>query len=266
MIIKEKRDLKHLSWSKTRESSGTAGSYLKSFSYSNGKKVYYKLSYFDDINGAFGYEAINEMIACKIMEYLNIEHLDYYLVNADVVIDGKEYNTFLNYSYDYKKANESKISFENFYKIEKMANETKLDFCKRFGFIDTIYKMFIVDFLINNKDRHGANIEILFDKKKKTYRLAPLFDQGLSFLSPAYKDYDIKEYNVKEIKRANTYIGSSDLEENLKLVPIEMLPTALDIDYVFEEFSDFLNPLYLSKCKELLMDRWDRLECIRNKK
>ena len=90
MIIKEKRDLKHLSWSKTRESSGTAGSYLKSFSYSNGKKVYYKLSYFDDINGVFGYEAINEMIACKIMEYLNIEHLDYYLVNADVVIDGKE--------------------------------------------------------------------------------------------------------------------------------------------------------------------------------
>ena len=71
MIIKEKRDLKHLSWSKTRESSGTAGSYLKSFSYSNGKKVYYKLSYFDDINGVFGYEAINECIQLHDIVYFN---------------------------------------------------------------------------------------------------------------------------------------------------------------------------------------------------
>ena len=266
MIVKDKKDLKYLSWSKTRESSGTAGSYLKSFSYSNGKKVYYKLSYFDDVNGVFGYEAINELIACKIMEYFNIEHLDYYLVNADVIIDGKEYNTYLNYSYDYKKANESKISFENFYKLEKLENETKLDLCKRFGFIDKIYEMFIVDFLINNKDRHGANIEVLFDKKNKTYRLAPLFDQGLSFLSPTYKDEDLKSCNVKEIKRANAYIGSSDLEENLKLVPIDMLPAKLDLDYIFEEFNDFVNPLYLSKCRELLLDRWDRIEGLRNKK
>ncbi len=44
MIKKEIVDLKKLSWTKTRQSSGTAGSYLKSYSYSNGKKVYYKLS------------------------------------------------------------------------------------------------------------------------------------------------------------------------------------------------------------------------------
>ncbi len=66
--INKFKDLTKLSWTKTRESSGTAGSYLKSFSYQNGKKVYYKLSYFDPQNELFGYESINEILANRIME------------------------------------------------------------------------------------------------------------------------------------------------------------------------------------------------------
>ena len=37
-------------------------------------------------------------------------------------------------------------------------------------------------YLILNRDRHGANIEVLRNSRKKTVRLAPLFDHGLSLL------------------------------------------------------------------------------------
>ena len=67
--IDEIIDLTNLSWTKSRQSSGTAGSYLKSYSYRNGKKIYYKLSYFDDVNGIFGYESFNEIIADRLLFY-----------------------------------------------------------------------------------------------------------------------------------------------------------------------------------------------------
>ena len=91
MIKKEIVDLKKLSWTKTKQSSGTAGSYLKSYSYSNGKKVYYKLSFFDDINGIFGYESVNEIISLRIMELLGYNHLKYDLIHGLILIDNKEY-------------------------------------------------------------------------------------------------------------------------------------------------------------------------------
>lgn len=39
-LIKEKQDMTHLSWSVYRNSSGTAGSFLKSYSELGGKKIY----------------------------------------------------------------------------------------------------------------------------------------------------------------------------------------------------------------------------------
>lgn len=43
-VILEKQDLTHLSWSKIRRSSGTAGSFLKAQATYHGQKIYYKLS------------------------------------------------------------------------------------------------------------------------------------------------------------------------------------------------------------------------------
>ena len=54
-VIREKQDLTYLNWTKTRESSGTAGSFLKAYSELNGIKTYYKLSNYDTINGITGH-------------------------------------------------------------------------------------------------------------------------------------------------------------------------------------------------------------------
>lgn len=266
-MLNEIIDLRHLSWAKVRQSSGTAGSYLKSYSFSNGKKVYYKLSFFDDINHMFGYESINEIIAGRILKTLNIDHLEYELIHAIVNIDGNDYETFLCSSLDFKKKNETKITLENFYDVRKINNESKIDFFKRYNFENFIYNIVLIDFLINNKDRHGANIEVLHNSKTNEYRLAPLFDHGLSFLSPKYLDDDIKKFDTKKIYRSNSYVGTSDLKKNLELIPIEKISSLnLDYDYIFGDLYDYINNDYLNKAKEMLKERVDYIESIRNKK
>ena len=54
-IIGDKQDLTWLSWSKIRNSSGTAGSFLKAYSDLDGVKTYYKLSNYDSVKGCLLY-------------------------------------------------------------------------------------------------------------------------------------------------------------------------------------------------------------------
>ena len=267
MIIKKSTDLTNLKWSKTRHSSGTAGSYLKSYSFLNGIKVYYKLSFFDDVLEKFGYESFNEIIASNILYQLNYNHLDYNLINGEIIINNKKYQTFLNYSYDFKKNGETKISFENFYSLNKIENENVIEFSKRFGFIKEIYQMIIIDYIIMNRDRHGANIEVLYNNKNKRYYLAPIFDNGLSILSPTYKNDEIENYDIYKNKRVNSFLGTSSLEENILLVPKEMLQNIkIDIELVFKDLEGILNNNYLIKAKELIKRRIDEIENLCNKK
>lgn len=260
------QDLRYLDWSKTRDSSGTAGSYLKSYSYSNGKKVYYKLSFFDDQRKIFGYESINEIISAKILEKLGYPYLNYNLVYAKIKIKTEEYETYLTKSFDFKEENEEKITFENYYNFYKEVDESILDFSKKLGFIDDIYHLIIFDYIIGNRDRHGANIEILLNKKTKRIRLAPFFDNGLSLLSPIYLEEDINKFDIKKNIVANSFIGTSNLLTNLDLVPMEYFPK------IKLDFNDIINSLnipdciYLRKAKKMLEWRYSILEDIRDKR
>ena len=118
-----------------------------------------------------------------------------------------------------------------------------------------------------NRDRHGANIEVLYNAKTKEYRLAPLFDHGLSLLSPSYLSTDIKAYDIFKNKRVNSYIGSSSLEENIKIVPKDMFPKKnLNLDNIFLGIITKDNLEYMLKAKQLLQRRWNELEDIFYKK
>ena len=61
-LMKEKQDLTYLSWSVYRNSSGTAGSFLKAYPELGGTKTYYKLSNFDKARGIIGHECMNELL------------------------------------------------------------------------------------------------------------------------------------------------------------------------------------------------------------
>lgn len=259
MIIKEIQNLKHLKWSKIRNSSGTAGSFLKAYDIKE-YKLYYKLSNYDFINGVIGHECVNELIVSRLLSLLGINHLPYKLINAEIIIDGKIINTYLCESVDFKKKEERKIPLDIFYELNKKNNESPLEFCIRMNWEDYIYEMLLVDFLILNRDRHGANIEILKDKSGKL-RLAPLFDHGISLLSFCNTLNDINNYDVMEDKRVQSFVGGFSSFSNLKMIPKNKKPKIKslkveDKQYLLNGLTGIIPDELLEKIWDMIWKRW----------
>ena len=269
-IIKEQQDLRYLNWSKIRHSSGTAGTLLKAEETINGIKYYYKLSRYDHQKGIVGHECVNELIVDRLLTAIGVEHLSYSLVNAKVLIDDKELNTYICKSQDYKLKNERKTALEAYYYSNRLPDEAVLDFCIRNGFEDYIYQMFAVDYLILNRDRHGANIEVLKDAKGNI-RLAPLFDHGLSLL---YATDNIEKLGksdfLKDIKVMD-FVGTGSTLENLGLISKDKLlslPVNKEeiIQSALKDLDGILPKIFLKKIKQMISERWKFYEVFRNQK
>lgn len=214
-------DLTYLTWSLSRTSSGTAGSFLKSYEQTNRGKFYYKMSNYDSVRGVIGHECINEIVAQNIEELLHINHLVYKLVYCIVDISGQKVQTWVTKSKDFKCTGESKMTFETYYDILHIDREDKFQFIERMGLNDYFYHMFLLDYIICNRDRHGANIEVL--QKDDNYRMAPLFDNGLSLMFSCYNDgKKMAEFDKLKAGPVNNYVGSTNLSDNLRYVPDEL--------------------------------------------
>ena len=129
---------------------------------------------------------VNELIVDRL-SLLGVEHLHYQLLHADILLDDQPTETWLCSSDDFKQPGETKIALDAYYQAERMVGESPLDFCIRNGWASYVYEMLVVDYLILNRDRHGANMEVLRNGKARTVRLAPLFDHGLSLCFPAVR-------------------------------------------------------------------------------
>ena len=260
-IIYEKQDLTYLSWSQIRASSGTAGSFLKATSAFGNKKVYYKLSNYDSMRGVVGHECVNEIIADRLLTILGIEHLKYQLIHADIRVRDQVLETWLCASEDFKQADEDKLALDVFYELEHAKGESPLDFCIRCGWADYIYKMLVVDFLILNRDRHGANIEVLRNRKKKSVRLAPVFDHGLSLLFNCHDEKAVSEYDVMQDKPVQSFVGSGSAKENLKLIPPSGIPALHplkeeDCSMLVDGLDAALPQVWLDRIRDMIRQRW----------
>ena len=268
-IILKLQDMRYLKWTKSRNSSGTAGSFLKSYDDTGSVKLYYKLSDYDSLNGIVGHECINEIIAQRVLSILGIEHLEYRLIHALIRIDDKDIETYLCESYDFKMPGETKLPLEDFYQMQRKNGESPMDFCIRNNMHKFIYEMLIIDFLIINRDRHGANIEILFDRKNRTFRPAPLFDHGLSFVFRCRTTKEVTDFDAMGDVRVQSFVGGSSTFQNLNMVPKSYIKQLgklqeSDRDRIFEGIENIIGPVYCNKIWEILMRRWSYLEDIRN--
>lgn len=260
-IIHEKQDLRYLSWSLIRSSSGTAGSFLKATDDLQQPKVYYKLSNYDGIHGIIGHECVNELIVDRLLNLLGVEHLHYDLIHAEIDIDGREMDTYLCASRDFKEQGEHKIALDAYYQVERRKDETPLAFCIRNGWSEYIYKMLVVDFLILNRDRHGANIEVLRNAQKKSLRLAPIFDHGLSFLFNCHTEKEIESFDVMKDRMVQCFVGSRSTQDNLKLIPEDELPALntlkeKDRSSLLEGLEDILPTSLQNKIWDMIWQRW----------
>ncbi|MCR5523964.1 MAG: hypothetical protein K6F64_10115 [Clostridia bacterium] len=270
-IEKAKQDLTYLEWSKIRNSSGTAGSFLKSTMLEGEKKLYCKLSDYDGVKGIIGHECINEIIVDRLLDIFGVEHLHYRLIHADVSISGKVIETYLCASEDFKNRGEEKMALDIYYDQEKEDMETPLEFCIRQGWEKYIYEMLAIDFIILNRDRHGANIEVLRNSKKKTIRLAPLFDHGISLLCRCHSLKDIEKYDVLDEKKVQCFVGGNSAKDNLALIPKDKLPVfntlrLSDKEILISDFDGIVSFELLEKIWDMIWKRWCVYEDLCNKK
>ena len=270
-IIHKMQDMTHLIWTQERESSGTAGSFLKSYEKRADGKIYYKLSTYNSVDGITGHECINEIIVDRLLTLLHIEHLSYQLIHAMITIDNKQMETWLCASKDFKKPGEDKIAFDVYYEAEKTFGETPLDFCIRAHWQKNIYEMFLVDFLILNRDRHGGNIEILRNKKNQTMRLAPLFDHGLSFFCRNENDVTLDKIDIMEDKRIQCFMGKSSAWENLSLIPVGQEPEVEplkkeDIPSITAGLEGIISEKRIRLTQEMIWKRWEKYESFCNQR
>ena len=268
-------DLADLDWSESSVSSATGGSYLKARSGEGAQAVYYKLSCYDEVNGIFGHECVNELIAARLMDVLGVYHVPYRLIHALVHVDGRDRETWLNESESFRKQGESKTSIARFYSWNHLEGEGRFDFCNRFGWVGAIQQMMLVDYLIANRDRHGGNIEVLKSRDGRL-QLAPLFDNGLSLCFSTYNGKQLQDVDPLQDIVSHNYLGSRSLEQNLiefvpRELPIERLREANEQDVMHDlapaldgavagvsgqEFADFL--------WRMIWERWCRYESLRD--
>lgn len=267
-IVSQLQDLTHLSWAKARQSSGTAGSFLKSYDDTGVRKTYYKLSDYRPGDGIVGHECVNEIVVDRLLEILGIPHLSYQLIHARVVVDGSTHDTWLNASEDFKAPSESKIALDTYYELERLEGERPLDFCLRKGWRQRIWEMLVVDYLILNRDRHGANVEVLRNPRARTLRLAPLFDHGLSLLFRCRTLEEIASFDVMADLPVQSFVGTSSAWRNLALIPAGEFPTLgtlypEDRQALFNGLEEVTSAPWRDTVWSLIWGRWCSLEDLR---
>ncbi len=268
-VIIQKQDLTYLKWSHARNSSGTAGTFLKSQSTLGEKKIYFKLSNYDSEKGIIGHENVNEIIADRLLCILGVPHLAYQLIHADIEIDGKVHDTWVCASEDFKNRGETKAALDDFFIVNRINDESHYEFCKRNGWGKLIDTMLVIDYLIQNRDRHGANIEILRNARKKTLRIAPLFDHGLSLLCSCYDEEAIDKFDITIDRQCHNYIGCRSTLENLNLIEDKgsLFPTKLaarDRIQIFDSLQNVLSVEHMDKIWEMIWTRWCYYESLCN--
>lgn len=258
-VIHKMQDLRHLVWSETGQTSASGGTFLKARTGVGANATYYKLSCYDSYRGVYGHECVNEVVASRLMKLLSIDHVRYALVHACVQVDGVEYVTWLARSKSFRKTREAKMAFDTFFDLMHEKGESQLDFCARFGWLENVQRMMLVDYLIANRDRHGANIEVL-RSRDGSLRLAPLFDNGVSFVFSCYADEACAAaFEPLKDVRANNFIGTRSLEENLSFVPVSVNVDALckaDRDVLLAGLEDVLPAAHLDAIWGIVWQRW----------
>ena len=260
-VIRNVQDLRGLCWSESGQTSASGGTFLKARTGVGPRATYYKLSCYDGYRGIYGHECVNEVVASRLMELLGVNHVRYALVHARVLVDEVEHVTWLARSKSFRKAGESKMAFDTYFDLMREKGESQLDFCERQGWLQDVQRMMLVDYLIANRDRHGANIEVL-RARDGSVRLAPLFDNGVSFVFSCYGDEECaRGFEPLRDVRANNFIGTRSLEENLRFVPSDIEVNALsegDRQRLLAGLGDALPDAHLEAMWNIVWNRWAR--------
>lgn len=198
----------------------------------------FKMSGFDAQNtllGTYNYNG-REKIVCACEDFTNNENMLYEFENLA-----------LSTNPDKKIETEVKDIMEVIDESRMIdINETKKQF----------WRMFIIDAIIGNTDRHNGNWGFLVNKVTGKISFAPIYDCG-SCLNPIIEDVEIEKINDTELK--NLAINSySCLKENGKKINYMAYIKKMENSECNEAIKDVFNKIEIEK----IMDFIDDIACI----
>jgi hypothetical protein len=123
--------------------------------------------------------------------------------------------------------------------------------------------MFVFDYLIINRDRHGANLEVLKNDEKK---LSPLFDNGLSFVCTHTEVIEVSDFDVLHDRPVNNFIGERSLKRNLSYIDAALPFNELKREHktiLFNGLEGILDVAYYDKIWEIIAARWENVKGFR---
>lgn len=188
-----------------------------------------------------GYESISEALVSEFLSYVKgVEFIDYYLE----VVNRKGIDAYCCKSKIYTYEDESFISvYRLLSQYDKIKGLSKLNGKDAVSYvIDSVYEItglniesylattFIIDSIILNEDRHLNNICLI--QKGSSYRLSPIFDNGLSLLSDL-NDYPMYMDISKAIRRVKAKPFNVSFNKQVRYFNFE--PLVIDFDSFYNK-------------------------------
>lgn len=209
-------------------------------------------------------EPVNEVLASEVCKRLSIKHIPYTFMN-----DNENYYSVCP---DMCDVNTELVPMDAVYTDLHLTEKGYYDYnslinrCRKMNILnaenDTL-KIFVLDYIIANEDRHSYNFGFLRDTNTQKWEgVAPVYDSGNSmFLNKA--DFEIKMINSFHIK-AKPF--AENQAKQIRLLPLEKIKRQFDfskLNGIEKWYEDFLAPLrkiHSDKKKALVNKLSERIE------
>ena len=131
--------------------------------------------------------------------------------------------------------------------------------------------MLVFDYLILNRDRHGANMEGTDQSIPKNCAACPLFDHGVSLFSRTPDDAALAKEDVMADKPVQCFVGTRSAWENLHLIPKDVTPSESaegnrSCTDLLDGLDEAFSPYWLERIWEMIWRRWKTYENLRNQR
>lgn len=222
-----------------------------------GKKVFIKTG--TKLKSKFSIlEPVSEVIASEIIRKFNIECAVNTL--SEMELPNLKSKVLVNISDNFLKDNESLMSIRSILgntSREKLY-DTVVSIIPQFKL--DIDRMIVMDFLINNIDRHLRNFSVV-NKDGDIIKFAPLYDHGLSLYADI-QDFEL-EQDDKEIWEmideckpfCDSHYKQLDLIGDVKLLKVSLK----ELFYIVDRYKEHLSEFRVECIKYLLETRYNYL-------
>lgn len=215
------------------------GNLKKKWVIQNGKRILVKGG-----SGTEQLEPFNEVLASEIYRRLGINHIDYELS----IWNRKHYSkcqNFINKDTElvtiYELCADKATAFDDYISLDDIKTRCEL-YKIPFDLVE-LGKMFVVDFIIANVDRHTNNFGFIRNANTLEWLgFAPIFDSGTSMFMN-FQSFELEKNGQNSLLIESKPFVSNQLEQ-LKLFPLKEISKQIDLDKlkgIGQFYKDLLN-------------------------